>query len=355
VDPGEGFDLDAVLAEPATKFLENWLAAPDHDPSGGPSQWSYGAVLPTLAKRSLSWVLSLGRAALDREIALGFVWSSIAQAIQEASRTDNDWREILSLLRAAAGFDAGYEFAIRILEHGIHADRDPLPQTLFEEADKLADQLTQMLMRSTTEVELGDDWVLSAINHPADWHWRYWVGRGLKWRNMQTGEHSLPQLMTRNLRMLLEENWAGASIARILCGNQIVLLDYLDSNFARTVGLPLFSWSRNEEIALQTWSGFLAGARWSVALKDFILEDFIETTRRWQSLPEGSQRELGRHLATLAVLVLQDPLNEGILSRCIKPLPDDVLERALQPATRFSISALAISTSLRNGWGVPKI
>ena len=53
VDPAEGFDLQAVLAEPATKFLEDWLAAPDHDLSG-PSQWSHGAVLPTLAKRSLT-------------------------------------------------------------------------------------------------------------------------------------------------------------------------------------------------------------------------------------------------------------------------------------------------------------
>ena len=325
VDPGEGFDLEVLLAEPATKFLEKWLAAPDHDMSG-PSQWSYGAVLPTLAKRSLSWVLSLGRAALDREIALGFVWSSIAQAIQEASRTDNDWREILSLLRAAAGFGAGYEFAIRILEQGINADRDPVPQTLFEEADILADKLTPMLMQSTTKVELGDDWISTAINHPAGWHWRYWIGRGMKWRNMQTGEHSLPELVSKNLRMLLQENWAGASIARILCGNQIVLLDYLDSNFARTAGLPLFSWSRNAESALQTWSGFLAGGRWSVALKDFILEDFVETIQRWESLPEASQRELGRHLATLAVLVLQNPLENGILSRCIMPLSDDVLE-----------------------------
>ena len=318
MDPGEGFELEAVLAEPATKFLDRWLAAHEHDLSGGPSQWNYGAVLPALAKHSLSWVLSLGKAALDREIALGFVWSSIAQAIQEASRTDNDWREILSLLRAAVGFDAGYEFAIRILEHGIHADRDPLPQTLFEEADTLADQLTPILMRSTTEVELGDDWIFTAINRPAGWHWRYWIGRGLKWRNIQTGEHSVLELVTRNLRMLLEENWEGASIARILCGNQIALLDYVDSNFARTVGLPLFSWSRNAESALQTWSGFLAGGRWSVALKDFILEDFVETIQRWQSLPEASQRELGRYLAVVAVLVLQNPLGNGILSRVHK-------------------------------------
>jgi hypothetical protein len=69
-----------------------------------------------------------------------------------------------------------------------------------------------------------------------------------------------------------------------------------------------------------------AGGRWSVALKDFILEDFVETIQRWQSLPEASHRELGRHLATIALLVLQNPSSEGMLSRCIKPLPDDVLE-----------------------------
>jgi hypothetical protein len=326
VDPAEGFDLDAVLAEPATTFLENWLVAPDHDLSGKPSLWNYGAVLPTLAKRSLSWVLSLGNAALDRGTVPGFVWSSIGYAIREASRTDDDWREILSLLRAAVEFDDGREFALSVLHHGIQADRDPIPEALLEEADKLANQLTPMLVRSTTEIELGDDWIHTAINQPAGWHWRYWVARGLHWRKMETGEHSLPELVTRNLRRLLEENWAGASIARILCGNEIVLLDYLDSNFARTVGLPLFSWSRNEESALQTWSGFLAGVRWSVALKDFILEDFIEAMKRWKRLPEASKRELGRHLATLAVLVVQNPLNEGILSRCIKPLPADVLE-----------------------------
>jgi hypothetical protein len=31
-------------------------------------------------------------------------------------------------------------------------------------------------------------------------------------------------------------------------------------------------------------------------------------------------------LATLALLVLQNPLDNGILGRCIKPLSDDVLE-----------------------------
>ena len=327
VDPAEGFDLEAVIAEPVTKFLDGWLAAGDHNLSGKPSQWSYGAVLPTLAKRSLSWVLSLGKTALERKIAVGSVWSSIAYGIQEASRTDNDWREILSLLRAAASLDTGFEFSIRVLEYGIRADRDPLPQTLFDEADALADQLTPILMRSNTKVELRDDWLFAAINHPAGWHWRYWVLRGLKCRDTQTGEYPALELVTRNLRTLLQENWAGASITRILCGSEIAQLDYVDSNFARTVGVPLFSWSRSEESALQTWSGFLAGARWSVALKDFILEDFIETIRRWQSLPEGSQRELGRHLATVAVLVLQNPLNQGILSRCIKPLPEDLLER----------------------------
>jgi hypothetical protein len=233
-------------------------------------------------------------AALDRGTVPGFVWSSIGYAIREASRTDDDWREILSLLRAAVEFGDGREFALSVLHHGIQADHDPIPEALLEEADKLANQLTPMLVRSTTEIELGDDWIHTAINQPAGWHWRYWVARGLHWRKMETGEHSLPELVTRNLRRLLEENWAGASIARILCGNEIVLLDYLDSNFARTVGLPLFSWSRNEESALQTWSGFLAGVRWSVALKDFILEDFTEAMKRWKRLPEASKRELGR-------------------------------------------------------------
>lgn len=324
VDPAEGFDLEAVLIDPPTKFLENWLATPEHDLSER-SQWSYGAVLPTIAKRSLSWVLSLGKAALENKIVVGFVWSSIAYAIGEASPTEDDWREILSLARGALALDGGYEFSIRILEHGIHADRNPLPTTLFEDADALADAATPMLLRSTTAVELRDDWVSAAINHPAGWHWRYWMARGIKWRSMQTGEQ-LPELVTKNLRTLLEENWPGASIARVLCGNQIHLLDYLDSNFARTVGLPLFSWSGDEDRALQTWSGFLAGGHWSVALKEFILGNFIETIRRWQSLPEASRRELGRHLATLAILVLPNPLDDEILSRCIKPLPEDLLE-----------------------------
>jgi hypothetical protein len=250
----------------------------------------------------------------------------LAQAIHETPRTDDDWRDILSLLRSAAGFDAGCGFAIRTLDHGIHAERDALPETLFEQADTLANELTQKLVQSATHLELGDDWVHAAINHPAGWLWRYWIGRGLKWRNSQTGERSLPQLLARNLQIFLEENWAGAEAARILFGQQIHILDYMDSNFARSIGLPLFSWSRNQAIALQIWSGFLTGGQWSVALKDFILEDFIATIQRHESLPKASRRELGRHLATVAVLALRDPLEEGILPRCIKPLPEDELE-----------------------------
>jgi len=75
VDPTEGFDLKLVLAEPATAFLDGWLAARDYDLPGEPSQWNFGAVFPTLAKSSLSWVLTLGKAALDREISLGLFGS----------------------------------------------------------------------------------------------------------------------------------------------------------------------------------------------------------------------------------------------------------------------------------------
>lgn len=39
-----------------------------------------------------------------------------------------------------------------------------------------------------------------------------------------------------------------------------------------------------------------------------------------------SRRELGRHLATVAVLALQNPLDRSILPRCVRPLPADVLE-----------------------------
>jgi Domain of unknown function (DUF4020) len=132
--------------------------------------------------------------------------------------------------------------------------------------------------------------------------------------------------VTRNLRTLLEERYAAAEAARILCGQHIQLLDHMDSNFARSVGLPLFSWSQNQDIALQTWSGFLAGGQWSAGLKDFILEDFILTIQRWQSLPKASRRELGRHLATVAVFALQNALDRGFLFRCIKPLPEEDLE-----------------------------
>ena len=51
-------------------FLDGWLSARDCDLPGEPSQWSYSAVLPILAKSSLSWVLTSGKAAFGREISL---------------------------------------------------------------------------------------------------------------------------------------------------------------------------------------------------------------------------------------------------------------------------------------------
>jgi hypothetical protein len=326
VDPAEGFDLEAVLDESPAKFLQEWLAAPDIDFSGKPSQWSYGAILPALAKRLLSWVLILGKVAVERKASAGFVWPSLAQAIYEALRKESDWQEILSLVRSATEFEASRDFAMRTLDFGINADRDPLPDWLVTESDLIADQLTQILVSSGTRFELRDDWVQTAINNPCGWLWRYWIGSGLRWRKTQNGDHRLPEIVDLNLRRLLAENWAGASMARILCGYYFAHLDYLDSRFARTVGIPLFSWSRSEEAASQIWSGFLAGGRWSATLKELILGDFVETFEQWQMLPKASRRELGRHLATVCVLALQDPLDQSVLPRCVQPLPDDILE-----------------------------
>jgi hypothetical protein len=326
VDPAEGFNLDALLAEPVSTFLDNWLAAPDHDFLGKPSQWAHGAVLPQIGKRSQKWVLEVGNSALNRNISQPQVWSSLALAIRDAPRSVEDWREILSLLRSAVGFDAARSFAIETLEYGVRADRDPLPEILFEEADDLADQLTQLLVQSAPELELEDDWLSATINQPVGRLCQYWLNRGLTYRNADKEKRQLPEPITRNLRVLLEGKWSGASGARILCGAQIQLLDYLDSSLAREVMLPFFSWARDEETASHVWSGFLQGGQWSVALKDHILEDFVLTMERWRVLPKASQHELGRHLATVAALVLQNPLNERILQRCIAPLPEEVLK-----------------------------
>lgn len=259
VDPAECFDLNAVVSRPAITFLEGWLSAREHDLPGKPSQWDYGAVLPALAKRSFRWILDLAKAALSREIFLPHVWSSLAFAIREAPRTVDDWREILSVLRSATGFDAGLQFVIATLEHGVHADRDPLSEILFAEADDLAALLAQPLMQSTEQLELGDDWLEAAFNQPAGRLCRYWFKRGLMQRSSSKEKSGLPAIVTRNLSLLLKGNSPGSIAARILCGCEVQLLDYLDSGFAREVILPFFSWERNDAAALQAWERFLAG------------------------------------------------------------------------------------------------
>jgi hypothetical protein len=320
--PTDEFNLDDVVDAAASKFLDQWL----DEREDSIREWRYGAVLPALAKRSMGWFLDLVKTAVERKESQGFVWASIERAVREAKRTDDNWREMLELANTATESGIARYFAIRLLELGITADDDPLPPMLFESADRLADRLTEDLIQSAEPFELGDDWLFTAINHPVCWLWHYWVERGVKWKKMPGGEPAVFELVTRNLSRLLGENWIGAPIARIRCGSQVAILDYLDSNFARTKVVPLFSWSRNEEAALHAWSGFLQSGRWSVALKDLVLEDLIITAQRWQRLPEASMHALGPQLAILAVLVVDDPLNQEMLSRCIRPLPDDVLE-----------------------------
>jgi Domain of unknown function (DUF4020) len=211
----------------------------------------------------------------------------------------------------------------RLLERYSAADSDQMVR--LPAARRLAEQIWKQAKFDDSYEDPTNGWVLEAINHWAGRIAQFWVRAALADRNL-AGEawSGLPTDLCARLDELLSSHGEPLAMAQVVLARQAHVLTVVDLKWFKATVLPLLDWASTEQ-ASRTWSGYLAGGRWSEELLDAgLAEQYIGAITHAELFDTETRSLLWDHVASIAVTGLRDPtpwIKQVVVSR---PLDDRV-------------------------------
>jgi len=314
VGPQSPLTVDELLAKRPHEEIE-WLLTYQGDKFMGPDREGLLATITEAVAQSFEWGWQLVVLLQEKEDWSSDVWGSVFRGWQEASLTENQWTEVLTLL---ADHTQLYGFAHPIadlLEKGMGKEQDGLPLSCLSLAERLANQLWDASAKEPREEEIeSEDWLASAINHPGGKIAEFWLHALSKRRaEAREGWAGLPVRYKQYFEKVLSGESYTAQLGRVVLASQTHFLFALDADWTRENILPLLDWSRDQRRAQQAWHGFLAWGRWNEALLPELLPLYEQTFPKLSTELSIRHDQFCRHLASIAVYSSSNPMKDGWL------------------------------------------
>ena len=248
------------------------------------------------------------------------LWKGLLRGWQNSVLKEEQWKEILTFLKAHAEL---YVFAYEIselLKEGITKPQTGFPSSCLSLAEDIAERLWTVCDEETADEELPDDsWfgsimVVAAANIVEFWLYslsRRQAEAGESWNDISKGYKDLFQ------RILDSESAASQTGSAILAG-RLRFLFALDANWARERILPLLDWSIHPRRAQRAWQGFLTWGQCNEALLLDLLPLYEETFPHIRSKSAEFRKGFSKHLASIAVYSSSNSVAEAWLREFLK-------------------------------------
>lgn len=153
------------------------------------------------------------------------------------------------------------------------------------------------------------DLVMEAINHPAGDLAQFW-SKVVQWEWTQAGDAwgGLSDELKSELDQMVAAQDRYGLLACTIFASQLHFYFAADQKWASSRLLPLFDW-RDEQRARGAWQGFLTWGRPNDGLLAAgLLDSYVQTCRRVDTLGSRLSHELTTHLASIALHAGADPL-----------------------------------------------
>lgn len=336
VSETEGFDLDLIAAQPPATFLDlllNWRPRQPMDKDRA----SYCSAASAVVAKKPMWGIEWAQNLNARNLSDADLWSCICQGWRNASMDSDTWGSLLNFVATIDGAPTFFSAFADVLGNGARREKFAIPDTLMENAQRVAVRIWHVALTSTPEASNAyHDWLTTAINDPGGRIAEFWLQR-ISFARKSAGDswQGLPPGIAEEMKKIIRSHSGAGAMARVYFTSQLHYFYSLDATFAKTELIPLFNWESNDIQAEQSWSGFLFWGRWMPDFRELLLPHFNKIIEHKTRLSESGQENLIHHIAIVSIFLLDDPLANDWLLKIFEHLDEESRANLAGDLTRY--------------------
>ena len=312
VTPLIPWTTDELLSKPATDWLQELLLfQPKQEPFRLEREGLVDAVREA-AKRKFDW----GRDLADALARAGEwdteLWSGLIRAWSGMDLGEDVHRVVLNRLGRVELYPKHAREIADALEALVENDGKPYALNLLPQANEIAASLWHTLDR-TPQIEETENWLTTAVNHPAGVLAEFWL-RGLSlWRKHQ---EPLPKVMSGEYRTalsgILQDPTVPGRLGRSVLAGQFAFLLAADERWTKENLIQLFEIRDNIADFQAVWDGFLTWGRLNPSVAENLQDAFLEAVQQIDSDLANRRNDFVKYYVTMLGYFAADPLETWV-------------------------------------------
>ena len=316
VTPPRPWSVEELLSHPAAEWLDEFLSFQPTAPSDVPGLDRHGLRLAVAgaAAQQFTWGLDLADALISGGEWENDLWTALLRTWSKAKLNDDQCQQVLRRLSKSELQVAHAHLIADFLCNIVESSHSQEVRQSLALAEKLANALWDHLDRCEAIKGGGNDWLTSAINHPAGILTTFWLQSLSLWRNRQApAPHTLNDEYHAVLSKIVQDNSDIGTLGRAVLARSTAFLLGADENWTKQHLLPLFENRADLSEYSAVWDGFLYG-QVSIRACEVMEKAFLEAAARMQTIL-SKEELLDRFVETYTAAVcffVEEPLSKWI-------------------------------------------
>lgn len=301
--------VEELLAKPASDWLGDLLSFQSTELNGSDFLGLRRDVAEA-ARQNFDWGLELADSlAKEGEWDVHF-WADLIRAWSEMKLDEDEYRKVLHWLGKAELYPKHNREIASTLHELVKDGGTPYALNLLPQANKVAVALWSRLERNEPMTEK-DDWLQSAINHPAGVLAEFWLKGLVLWRKQQESEATpLNDEYNVALSYIVQDQHLLGRLGRTVLASQFEFLLAVDEAWTRENVLPLFDTDSDDFQA--AWHGFLIWGILNPAVADAMADLFLKAVERIDDNLSSKRDRFIKYYISMLAYFAEDPIGQWI-------------------------------------------
>ena len=237
-------------------------------------------------------------------------WADLIRAWSEMKLDEDEYRKVLHWLGKAELYPKHNREIASTLHELVKDGGTPYALNLLPQANKVAVALWSRLERNEPMTEK-DDWLQSAINHPAGVLAEFWLKGLVLWRKQQESEATpLNDEYNVALSYIVQDQHLLGRLGRTVLASQFEFLLAVDEAWTRENVLPLFDTDSDDFQA--AWHGFLIWGILNPAVADAMADLFLKAVERIDDNLSSKRDRFIKYYISMLAYFAEDPIGQWI-------------------------------------------
>ncbi len=311
VTPLSPWGTDDLLSKPPSAWLQELLSFQPKEPFRPEREGLVDAVRMA-AMKNLDWGLELADALAKTGKWDADLWSGLIRAWSGMDLGEARHREVLNRLGKVELYPKHAREIANTLEALVENEDKPYALNLLPQANEIAASLWHTLDK-TPLIEETENWLTTAINHPAGVLAEFWLQGLSLWRKHQEPP---PKAMSGEYRTALsgivQDRTMAGKLGRSVLAGQFAFLLAADEGWTKENLIPFFRNRDNIADFQAVWDGFLSWGRLNSTVAENLHDAFLEAVKQIDSDLANRRNDFVTYYTTMLAYFAADPLETWV-------------------------------------------